>query len=75
MYYIWICVVNKTNRKRISAEKSDVKYTAIRDYEQNHKPINKASSITVYKLSVALENNVCNYTKYLVQLKIGESNA
>lgn len=37
------------------AEKADVKYTAIRDYEQNHKPINKASAITVYKLSVALD--------------------
>lgn len=36
------------------SEKSGVKLTAIRDYEQNHKPINKASAISLYKLSVAL---------------------
>lgn len=54
-----------TNLKRIReasglsrselAKKTGVKLTAIRDYEQNHKPINKASAISVYKLSVALD--------------------
>lgn len=53
-----------TNLKRIRtdagisrtelAEKTGVKLTAIRDYEQNHKPINKASAISVYKLSKCL---------------------
>lgn len=54
-----------TNLKRIReavglsrselAEKTGVKLTAIRDYEQNHKPINKASAISIYKLSVVLD--------------------
>lgn len=36
------------------SEKSGVKVTAIRDYEQNHKPINKAWAISIYKMSVVL---------------------
>lgn len=53
-----------TNLKRIRieagltqaklAEKAGLKLTAIRDYEQNHKPINNAAAISVYKISVAL---------------------
>ena len=53
-----------TNLKRIRiesgltqaklAEKAGLKLTAIRDYEQNHKPINNAAAISVYKLSVVL---------------------
>ena len=53
-----------TNLKRIRtevgisraelAEKTGVKLTAIRDYEQNHKPINNAAAISVYKLAVVL---------------------
>lgn len=53
-----------TNLKRIRteagisraelAEKTGVKLTAIRDYEQDHKPINNAAAISVYKISVVL---------------------
>jgi transcriptional regulator with XRE-family HTH domain len=53
-----------TNLKRIRieagltqaslAEKAGLKLTAIRDYEQNHKPINNAAAISVYKIAVAL---------------------
>lgn len=57
-----------TNLKRIRtevgisraelAEKTGVKLTAIRDYEQNHKPINNAAAISVYRLAVALDCKV-----------------
>lgn len=57
-----------TNLKRIReasglsraelAEKTCIKLTAIRDYEQNHKPINNAAAISVYKLAVALDCKV-----------------
>lgn len=40
------------------AEKTGIKLTAIRDYEQNHKPINNAAAISVYKLAVALDCKV-----------------
>ena len=40
------------------AEKTGVKLTAIRDYEQNHKPINNAAAISVYKIAVALDCKV-----------------
>ena len=57
-----------TNLKRIRteyglsrvelAEKTGVKLTAIRDYEQNHKPINSAAAISVYRLAQALNCTV-----------------
>ncbi len=57
-----------TNLKRIRteagisraelAEKTGVKLTAIRDYEQNHKPINNAAAISVYKIAVVLDCKV-----------------
>lgn len=57
-----------TNLKRIReasglsraelAEKTGIKLTAIRDYEQNHKPINGAAALSVYKLAVALNCKV-----------------
>lgn len=47
--------INKGMSRAELSEKSGVKLTAIRDYEQNHKPINKASAISVYKLSNALD--------------------
>ena len=40
------------------AEKTGVKLTAIRDYEQNHKPINNAAAISVYYLAQALDCKV-----------------
>lgn len=40
------------------AEKAGVKLTAIRDYEQNHKPINNAAALTVYRLAQALDCTV-----------------
>lgn len=40
------------------AEKSGVKLSAIRDYEQNHKPINNAAALTVYRLAQALNCTV-----------------
>lgn len=40
------------------AEKTGLKLTAIRDYEQNHKPINNAAAISVYKIAVALNCKV-----------------
>lgn len=36
------------------AEKTGLKLTAIRDYEQNHKPINNAAALSVYRLAQAL---------------------
>lgn len=36
------------------AEITGLKLSAIRDYEQNHKPINKAAAISAYKLAEAL---------------------
>lgn len=36
------------------ADQSNVKITAIRDYEQLHKPINNANAFTVFKLARAL---------------------
>ena len=57
-----------TNLKRIRtevgisraelAEKTGVKLTAIRDYEQDHKPINNAAAISVYRLARALDCTV-----------------
>ena len=40
------------------AEKTGVKLTAIRDYEQNHKPINNAAAISVHRLAQALDCTV-----------------
>jgi transcriptional regulator with XRE-family HTH domain len=40
------------------SEKTGVKLTAIRDYEQNHKPINNAAAISVYNLAQALDCKV-----------------
>lgn len=40
------------------AEKTGLKLTAIRDYEQNHKPINNAAAISVYKIAQALDCTV-----------------
>lgn len=40
------------------AEKTGLKLTAIRDYEQNHKPINNAAAISVYRLAQALDCKV-----------------
>lgn len=37
------------------ADQSNVKITAIRDYEQGHKPINNANAFTVLKLARALD--------------------
>ena len=57
-----------TNLKRIRteyglsraelAEKTGLKLSAIRDYEQNHKPINNAAAISVYRLALALNCTV-----------------
>ena len=40
------------------AEKTGLKLTAIRDYEQNHKPINAAAALSVYKIAVVLDCKV-----------------
>lgn len=46
------------------AEKAGLKLTAIRDYEQNHKPINNAAAISVYKIAVVLGCKVEDLLEY-----------
>ena len=40
------------------SELSGVNVRLIQDYEQNHKPINNAKAISVYRLAQALKCNV-----------------
>lgn len=56
--------ISKGLSRQELSDKADVKLTAIRDYEQNHKPINKAQVMTVYKLAKALDVN----TEELIEL-------
>lgn len=46
------------------SEKSGVKITAIRDYEQNHKPINNAAAISVYKIAAVLNCKMEDLLEY-----------